>query len=362
MSMDGPEKLRTRALAGDLAAQFALARLFDQEGRHDVAVSWLERAAEGGHVPSMTYLGVRLAVGRAAPMDPAAGANLLARATRAGAGDAALRLAVLTATGVGRPQNWSEALDLLQRAAVLDHEPAQAQLRVLTDQVGRWTATSSDWKRLRKAIDLAEWGRARPAKALSVSPRIEIFPRIAPAAVCAWLIERAKAREAPARVSNADEGGSNVDGMRTNTVTGFGLLDTDLVMLLVRARIAAATGIPIALQEAANVLHYTPGQQYEPHVDYLDPEIGHFTEELGLIGQRTGTFLVYLNDAYEGGETEFLDLDIRFKGRPGEALYFVNVDQAGGPDRRTLHAGRPPTSGEKWVLSQWIRDRPQPIA
>jgi prolyl 4-hydroxylase len=360
--MDGVEALRAKALAGDGAAQFALARLFDQEGRHDVAVSWLEQAANGGHVPSMTYLGMRLVVGRAAPMDARAGAEFLARAARAGAGDAAARLAVLAATGVGRPQSWSDALDLLQRAAELGHASAQGQLRALTAEVGRWTATSSDWKRLRNAIVVAEWGRARPARAISVSPRIESFPRVAPPAVCAWLIARAKEREAPARVNNAAQGGMLEDGMRSNTVAGFGVLETDMVMLLTRARIAAATGISIAQQEAANVLHYLPGQQYEPHVDFVDPAVPHFAQELALLGQRIGTFLVYLNDGYEGGETEFLTLDIHFKGKPGEALYFSNVDETGGPDLRTLHAGRPPTSGEKWVLSQWIRDRPQPIA
>ncbi|MDB5429567.1 MAG: hypothetical protein JWP35_683 [Caulobacter sp.] len=360
--MSGSDELKAKALAGDGDAQFALARLFDREGRHDVAVGWLEQAANGGHVASMTYLGVRLLVGRAAPMEPAMGAALLARATEAGAGDAAARLAVLAATGVGRAQSWSDALDLLQRSAELGHAPAQGQLRVLAAKEGRWTETSTHWKRLRKAIDIAEWGRAAAPKVISASPRIESFARIAPPAVCAWLIERARQREAPARVSNAVEGGTGLDEMRSNTVAGFGLLDTDLVMLLVRARIAAATRITIAQQEAANVLHYRPGQQYEPHVDYLDPSVSHFQEELATIGQRIGTFLIYLNDAYEGGETEFLDLGVKFKGRPGEALYFVNADPQGAPDRRTLHAGRPPTSGEKWVLSQWIRDRPQPIA
>jgi len=28
----------------------------------------------------------------------------------------------------------------------------------------------------------------------------------------------------------------------------------------------------------------------------------------------------------------------------------------------TLHTGLPPTRGEKWLLSQWMRERPQPIA
>lgn len=357
-----PQELQAKALAGDGEARFALAHLFDREGRHDVAVSWLEQAAQGGHVPSMTYLGVRLLTGRAAPLDPGYGAALLTQAAGAGSGEAAARLAVLAATGVGRPHSWSEALDLLQRSAELGWAPAQGQLRALTAERGRWTAASADWKRLRKAVDLAEWAKAPPAEPISASPRIESYRRLAPPAVCEWLIARAKEREAPARVNNADQGGSGVHGMRTNTVAGFGLLETDVVMLMTRARIAAATRITIAQQEAANVLHYRPGQQYEPHVDYVDPAVPHFAGELRMLGQRTGTFLIYLNDGFEGGETEFLDLDIRFKGAQGDALYFVNVLPDGSPDRRTLHAGRPPASGEKWLLSQWIRDRPQPIA
>ena len=39
---------------------------------------------------------------------------------------------------------------------------------------------------------------------------------------------------------------------------------------------------------------------------------------------------------------------------------FFNVDAAGQPDRRTLHAGLPPSAGEKWLLSQWFRDRGAP--
>jgi hypothetical protein len=38
-------------------------------------------------------------------------------------------------------------------------------------------------------------------------------------------------------------------------------------------------------------------------------------------------------------------------------LYFVNALPDASPDLRTVHAGRPPTAGEKWIVSQFIRDR-----
>ena len=75
------------------------------------------------------------------------------------------------------------------------------------------------------------------------------------------------------------------------------------------------------------------------------------------VGQRVATVLVYLNEDYEGGETDFPELGLRHRGAKGDALAFFSVDAAGAPDPRTRHAGRPPASGEKWVLSQFIRDR-----
>jgi prolyl 4-hydroxylase len=38
-------------------------------------------------------------------------------------------------------------------------------------------------------------------------------------------------------------------------------------------------------------------------------------------------------------------------------MYFINALPDGQPDLRTVHAGRAPTRGEKWIFSQFIRDR-----
>jgi prolyl 4-hydroxylase len=70
------------------------------------------------------------------------------------------------------------------------------------------------------------------------------------------------------------------------------------------------------------------------------------------------TFLIYLNDDYLGGETEFPRVGVSHKGRRGEGLFFVNALDDGAADLRTLHAGRSPASGAKWIVSQFMRDRP----
>jgi hypothetical protein len=150
---------------------------------------------------------------------------------------------------------------------------------------------------------------------------------------------------------------AEADAGRTNSAFAFALEDLDLVVLAARARIAATVGVPEAALEPIQVLHYAPGQSFDRHYDFLDPEVPAFAAEIDRAGQRMATFLVYLNDGFAGGETDFPLLGFQHKGAAGDALMFANLDTAGAPDRRTLHAGLPPASGEKWLLSQWIRDR-----
>jgi hypothetical protein len=71
--------------------------------------------------------------------------------------------------------------------------------------------------------------------------------------------------------------------------------------------------------------------------------------------------LVYLNDDYEGGETEFPRLGLRYKGKTGDALVFWNVSQTGELERDSVHAGLPVTSGQKWLLSKWVRQKAYPL-
>lgn len=368
MSSQDTETIHRRAVAGDGDAQFALSRVFDREGRHEIAVSWLDRAARQGHVPSMTWLGTRLLVGRAAPFQPNEGAALLGRAAELGHPEAAARLAVLAAVGIGRPQSWDTALDWLQTAAERGETSARAQLLLLADDDG--VAAAADhpdpeltlWSRARKAIDLKAWLTPPVARTISDSPCIQVFEGFTPPAVCDWLVRRARERLVPARVYDADKGGRRPDGMRTGSGAGFSLIDTDLVLALMRARMAAAApGLDIATFEPCNILRYDIGQRYEPHFDFLNPEAPALAETLAQQGQRQATFLTYLNADYTGGETAFPELDWRFGGKTGDALLFFNIHPDGRVDPRTLHAGLPPTSGEKWLLSQWIRDRPQPI-
>ena len=92
------------------------------------------------------------------------------------------------------------------------------------------------------------------------------------------------------------------------------------------------------------VVKYTKGGFIHGHIDS------------GLSHIRTHTILLYLNENYEGGETEFPNLNKQFKLNTGDILYFHNLDSYGNPTKSALHQGNVVKSGEKWICNLWVKD------
>lgn len=284
--------------------------------------------------------------------------GLIDAAAAAGHAEALERRALLECMGVGRASNWNQALDSLAVAAERGSQSAARQLILLAED--RFVAPESDeplpgdWAALRSRTPIAR-RRSRPAaqgRVLSVSPIVHPIPGFATAAECQWLIASAEPRLKRAGVYN-NPGGA--DPGRTNEFAAFNFANTDLIVEMIRTRIASQLGAPFPCLEMAQALHYDVGQEFVLHCDFLDPRA--MRDEIARNGQRVATVLIYLNDDYEGGQTSFPRLGIDHRGKTGDALVFGSVDAAGNPDARTQHAGCPPTHGEKWVFSQWVRNR-----
>ncbi len=326
-------------------------------GQYAEGVRLLWQGVQHGEMNAMTQLGGQLISGRGAPPDPAKGAQLMLEAANRGGAYACAMASTIVASGLFGPRDWERALDYLQRSAELGYETAQDQLKLLARRRGVVKADPSVWSLLRQRVDLNGW-RACPAdRLLTDDGAIRVVDKFAAADVCDWIIARAQGRFAPATVFGPSGEGAVKEGDRTNSFAGFDLLNIDLVVLLILDRLAAACGGSPGAMEPPHVLHYAVGQQFASHYDFLDPEVAGHVGDLARHGQRTQTLLIYLNEGFEGGETDFPLLDVRFKGGKGDLLIFANADRDGAPDRRMLHAGLPPTAGEKWVLSQWVRNR-----
>ncbi len=206
---------------------------------------------------------------------------------------------------------------------------------------------------------MGRWHTPLSGATLSESPLVRHFPTFASAEVCEWLIDKSRGRLVRAPVYSQTTRKEKISETRTNTWAMFNVLDADLVSVLVQVGMCANTGMPFRHLEPLSVLHYAVGEQITEHFDFVDPlQTPNYEQELAENGQRVVTFLVYLNDDYGGGKTELPEVGLSHKGERGEGLFFVNSHPNGDPDRRTVHAGRPPTRGEKWVVSQFMRTRP----
>ena len=98
---------------------------------------------------------------------------------------------------------------------------------------------------------------------------------------------------------------------------------------------------PVPLRPRTDKLtlkRYRPGgdEAFQPHFDSID-----------AVCARYLVFLWYLNDVAAGGETEFLGLDLKVAPRAGRLLMFP-------PYWMYQHAGLPPVSGDKYILSTYM--------
>jgi hypothetical protein len=88
--------------------------------------------------------------------------------------------------------------------------------------------------------------------------------------------------------------------------------------------------------EPAQILKYSPGEYYDPHCD-AGPNV-----------PRVVSALLYLNEVEEGGETEFVNFDIKVKPKPGRLVIFPS-------NYAYRHAARLPKKGTKYVAVFWMR-------
>lgn len=306
-------------------------------------------------IDTLTLRGTQLLTGRDAPLMPSQGIADLTRASELGGGEAAAILATLAGMGVGGPPDWPRALGLLALAAERGAEPARGQLRLLAEEPD----ADDGWATLAGRVDIGPWTLPPARRPICEAPRIRMLDAFITPAVCAWLIGLGASRLTQARVYDAQTGAAGLDKARTNSAFELSVVDVDVVTVLVRARIAAAAGAPVAAFEPPQLLHYAVGETFGRHYDYLDVAQPGFAKDVAEHGQRVLTALIYLNEGYEGGVTSFPRAGIEVRGRTGDGVMFANVDRANAVDPMSLHAGEPPTSGEKWVFSQWIRDRAQ---
>jgi prolyl 4-hydroxylase len=183
------------------------------------------------------------------------------------------------------------------------------------------------------------------------TPLVRTLEHVLDEAECDELIEQARPRLDRSRTVT-ETGTNEVSGARTSSGMFFKLSETELVTRI-EHRIADMLAIPVENGEGLQILHYEPGQQYEPHYDWFNPTQAGYQTLIEHGGERIASFIMYLNTPEGGGGTHFPRAGVTVCARKGSAVYFAYENG----DQSSLHAGLPVTKGEKWIATKWLRER-----
>lgn len=336
----------------------------------DIATSnalFLE-AAMGGLPPLLRELGVLVLMagntddlgdGPNDALRDAMGGMLLKRA--AASGDWIAAFLLLREAGRGRVFLPSDTLKTLA-SQLSDTVPFKDEILLSINRLGADVDSIPNVKFSKSVCESALQKSSLPSHVTSKNmhesmPHIAIFSRVLCPLACDYLIAMSVPLLQPSKVVDMQKQNSIKATYRTSDGAVFLPHNLDKPLLNILWKLSHAAGIDPKHGEFLALLRYHPGQKYHPHHDYLETDGADYSK-VGECGQRKATLLTYLNTGYEGGETEFPNLDIDFKGGVGDCLYFTNTDGNGIPIPDSLHAGRPVTAGKKWLVTLWMREKP----
>ena len=116
-------------------------------------------------------------------------------------------------------------------------------------------------------------------------------------------------------------------------------------------------GIDPAHGEPLQGQRYEVGQEFKPHCDYFNRGGADWSKYCSVAGQRTWTFMIYLNDVEAGGATRFKAVNKTFQPEAGKLVGWNNrrPDQSENPS--TIHHGMKVRKGRKYVITKWYREK-----
>ena len=119
--------------------------------------------------------------------------------------------------------------------------------------------------------------------------------------------------------------------------------------------------------EHLSVIKYNEGGEYKTHFDCWLPNTPLYKYEIKKGGQRIYTCLIYLNDDFIGGETEFINANIKIIPKKGKAVFWNHLSNIGNcngyvsgdynlPNILSNHSGNPVKKGIKYACNIFVRE------
>lgn len=185
------------------------------------------------------------------------------------------------------------------------------------------------------------------------SAKIELFQcrDFLSAELCEELIALIDAGRRPSTI--ADDNGDSY--FRTSETCDLSASEPAVQRL--EAMLLELNGIDPAHGEPVQGQRYAVGQEFKAHTDYFAPDGLDFHKFCSVAGQRTWTFMIYLNEVVAGGATRFKTVGKTFQPKAGKLLCWNNRRPDGSVNPNTLHHGMKVRKGVKYVITKWYREK-----
>lgn len=185
------------------------------------------------------------------------------------------------------------------------------------------------------------------------SPKIELFQcrDFLSAELCEELMALIDAGRRPSTI--ADDNGDSY--FRTSETCDLSASEPAVQRL--EAMLLELNGIDPEHGEPVQGQRYAVGQEFKAHTDYFAPDGLDFHKFCSVAGQRTWTYMIYLNEVLAGGATRFKTVGKTFQPEAGKLLCWNNRRPDGSVNPNTLHHGMKVRKGVKYVITKWYREK-----
>lgn len=185
------------------------------------------------------------------------------------------------------------------------------------------------------------------------TPRLELFilRNFLTAQECARFVAKIDTDRRPSTI--ADPNGDHY--FRTSETCDMSAEDPEVIAL--DEKLSALSGIDRQFGETMQGQRYAVGQEFKAHTDYFEPGGQDYERYTSVAGQRTWTFMIYLNEPVAGGATRFKTIGKSIQPETGKLVAWNNRRPDGSLNPATIHHGMKVREGTKYVITKWYRER-----
>ncbi len=185
------------------------------------------------------------------------------------------------------------------------------------------------------------------------NPKVELFQvrNFLDESLCNRLVQLIETNRRPSTLADANEDRY----FRTSETCDLAADEASVKEL--EAKLHALNGIDPKYGEPIQGQRYAVGQEFKPHTDYFAPDGQDYAKFCSNTGQRTWTFMIYVNDVEVGGATRFKMIGKTFQPEAGKLLCWNNRRNDGSVNPNTLHHGMKVRKGTKYVITKWYREK-----